>query len=238
MNSYVDEMLGRLMDALDRSEIADTTLLIASSDHGDFAGDYGLVEKIHNAYYDVTARVPLLFRGPRVKAGHVVDEPVELMDLCATFSELAGVSLAHTHFSRSLVPQLEGQPGDPNRAVFAECGYNLTEPHCFEGSDSACPTLKPENLYYPQTRQHQEKPETMDRTVMIRTQREKLIYRPRGVSEYYDLIDDPRELVNAIDEEQYASSVGRLKNRLLEWYVTTSDVVPPTRDPRNFPGYS
>jgi len=91
MNSYVDWMLGQLLNALDMSEAANDTVFILSSDHGDFAGDYGLVEKIHNAALDVMSRVPLLIRTPGGIAGHTVNEPVELLDIMATVLDFPGI---------------------------------------------------------------------------------------------------------------------------------------------------
>lgn len=237
MNEYVDLMLGRIINAIDESTIAGETVLIASSDHGDFAGDYGLVEKIHNAHYDVLTRVPLLFRGSGIASGHAVAEPVELFDIAATVSEIAGVAMPHTNFACSLVPQLAGAAGDPDRAVFTENGFRVDEQHCFEGAYRDDPrfagTWDPRGSYYPQTMQHQEAPETMDRTVTIRTCTEKLIYRPRGVSEFYDLIEDPLETRNLFADR--AESVQTLMNRLLSWYALTSDTVPVHPDPRGWP---
>ena len=77
MLTYVDSMLGEVLSALDESGLAEDTTGAVSSDHGDFAGDYGLVEKWPSALDDVLTRVPLLIRAPGNRAGHVVREPVE-----------------------------------------------------------------------------------------------------------------------------------------------------------------
>jgi len=57
---------------------------------------------------------------PGYKQGHVSQEIVELYDVMATCLELAGVEAQHTHFARSFVSQMRGQPGDPQRAAFCE----------------------------------------------------------------------------------------------------------------------
>ena len=64
MITYCDDMLGRILDALDRNGLSHNTMVIASSDHGDFAGDYGLVEKWPNAFYDDMTKVPLILKLP------------------------------------------------------------------------------------------------------------------------------------------------------------------------------
>ena len=77
--------------------------------------------------------MPLIIRGPGVEAGHAPPNPVELFDIMPTTLEHAGIEATHTHFAQSLQPQLAGDQGDADRAVFTEGGYDLHEPHCFEG---------------------------------------------------------------------------------------------------------
>lgn len=124
MNSYMDWVLGQLLRALDATGLSAETTLIIASDHGDWAGDYSLVEKWLSGLDDTLTRVPLLISMPGNKAGHVVREPVELFDITATILDLGGIEAHHSHFAQSLLPQLKGQPGLPDRAVFAEGGYD------------------------------------------------------------------------------------------------------------------
>lgn len=236
MISYVDWAFGRLMQTLEESGLADNTTVIVASDHGDYAGDYGLVEKWPNGMEDVLTRVPLIIRTPGGQAGHVVKEQVELFDIMATVLELSGIEAKHDHFARSLVPQLQGAPGDPERAVFAEGGYDRKEPHCFEGDpvrDSWFANKK-EHIYYPKARQQQEQPESVSRAVMVRTGRYKLVARSDERSELYDLERDPGELSNRYDDPAYADIRGSLSNKLLDWYIRTSDIVPRDHDRGTF----
>ncbi len=235
MVSYSDWILGQLLDALDKMDLKDETTVIVSSDHGDFAGDYGLVEKIHNAFYDVTTRVPLLIRTPGCSAGHVVREQTELFDIMATVLDISGIEATHTHFARSLVPQLQGASGDRSRAVFAEAGFNSSEKHCFEGHDPSHPTRVEGHIYWPQTMQQQQVPKSISRTTMIRTLEAKLIRRPDDVHELYDLVNDPLETRNVYDDPAYKKLQDELNLSLLDWYIRTSDVVPHNDDNRSFP---
>ncbi|MBN1673976.1 MAG: sulfatase-like hydrolase/transferase [Kiritimatiellae bacterium] len=241
MVSYVDSMLGELLTALDETGLTEETAVFVFADHGDFAGDWGLVEKWHNALNDPMTRVPLLIRAPGGIPNHAVAEPVELFDVMATTLDLAGIEAQHTHFAQSLVPQLGGAAGDPSRAVFAEGGFGLHEPHCFEGYSSAWTAgrspqpQQPESFYWIQSRMHQEVPQTVCRATMIRTMDWKLIRRPAGVSELYDLRKDPRELVNLHNDPRHAGARRALEQRMLDWYVQTSDVTPLEEDPRGMP---
>lgn len=240
MCTYCDWMLGQLLRALDESGLADDTALIVSADHGDWAGDYGLVEKWPSALDEALTRVPLIIRAPNGKAGHVVREPMELLDVMATCYDLAGVRPQHTHFSRSLMPQLGGAAGDSRRAVFAEGGYDRHEPFAFEGrtaSRGASQAIFADRaqIYYPKGLQQQEHPDSVCRSVMIRLGDHKLVLRTHGVNELYDLKRDPRELDNRYDDPALASIRADLKQRLLDWYVSTADVVPWDEDPRGLP---
>ncbi len=139
MTGFIDEMLGQLLNELEDSGLADSTTVSFFSDHGDYAGDYGLVEKWPSAAEDIITRVPMIVRTPGGKPGHVVDEPMELFDIMATTLEQAGIEAQHTHFAQSYTAQLQGAPGDPERIAYTEGGYARHEPHCFEGIPSRDP---------------------------------------------------------------------------------------------------
>ncbi|HLK68323.1 MAG TPA: sulfatase-like hydrolase/transferase [Bryobacteraceae bacterium] len=214
MVSYTDWLLGQLMQALERTRHEQDTALFFFADHGDYAGDYGLVEKWPNAMNDPLTRIPLIARVPGGKPGHVSREIVEQFDVMATCLELAKIPASHTHFARSLTPQLAGQAGDPRRAAFCEGGYNTDEPQCFEPLDQF---NSPANMYYPKVALQNEQPDTITRSTMVRTADHKLIYRPDDRSELYDLRADPRELRNVYGDAGYAAVQADLSQRLLTW---------------------
>ena len=237
MTGFVDDLLGQLLDTLEETHLSDRTTVFVFADHGDYAGDYGLVEKWPSGLEDVLTRVPFIVRTPEGSLGHVVREPVELFDMMATVRELTDVPAQYTHFARSLLPQLYGEGGDPTRAAFAEGGYSPHEPHCFGGlPERGSPFSKdPRRIYYPKARLQQDHPESVCRAVMIRTMTHKLIYRPEGLSELYDLRSDPQELNNRYGQPDVAEVQREMERRLLDWYVETSDVTPFEEDPRGLP---
>jgi arylsulfatase A-like enzyme len=232
MVSYSDWLLGELLETLEATGRAKDTAVFTFADYGEWAGDFGLVEKWPSAMDDTLTRIPLIARVPGMQRGHTSPEIVELYDVMATCLELSGIEPRHTHFARSLVPQLQGRPGDPNRAAFCEGGYNRYEPQCFEPLQDYA---SPDNIYYPKIKLQNEHPETITRATMIRTLDHKLILRPDGESELYDLTRDRRELHNVYADAGYASDRAQLQTRLLDWYVRTSDVAPREHDPRGFP---
>ena len=236
MIGVMDALLGQLLDALEETGHADDTAVLFFSDHGDWAGDYGLVEKWPSALDDTITRVPFIARVPGGRRGHTMREQTELFDLMPTVLELAGIPARHTHFARSLVPQIGGAAGDAERAVFAEGGYARHEPHCFEGRTGTDQGLRdPAHIYYPKGRLQQDVPESVCRAAMVRTPMHKLIHRPAGVSELYDLQADPEERHNLYGSPACADVRRDLERRLLDWYVQTADVTPFNEDPRGLP---
>jgi arylsulfatase A-like enzyme len=240
MNSYVDVMLGGILDALEETGLSENTTIIVSSDHGDWAGNYNLVEKWPNAMDDDIVRVPLIIKSPNNKSGHVVKEQVEMFDIMPTVMDLAGIQIEHTHFAQSLVEQLSGEDGDKDRAVFCEGGYDEHEPHCseaYEGpyhAERNLPMRFPDNIYYPKILQQKNHPKSVCRTTMIRTLEYKLVMRTSGDNELYDMKKDSLELYNLYGKKEYESIQMDLERQMLKWYIKTADVVPFTDDPRGF----
>ena len=222
--SYSDWLLGELLDALERTGHDRDTALLLCSDHGDYTGDYGLVEKWPSGLEDCLTHVPLIARVPGGARGHVVSELVELYDLMPTCLELAGTRATHTHFARSLMPQLHGAAGDPERAAFTEGGYNAYEPQAFE------PVI--EGLYGPKTRLQNEHPDTITRCAAVRTARYKYIARPNDQSELYDCRQDPHQENNLYGDAAVRELQAQLQTRLTNWYIDTTGVPPTARDPR------
>src|SRR4029453_17486205 len=101
MISLIDHNVGRILTALDDLGLAENTLIIYTTDHGELLGNHGLYLKGPTPYEDLL-RVTLVARGPGVAANCVVGEPVSTLDLAATFLELANVSPEHEMQSRSL----------------------------------------------------------------------------------------------------------------------------------------
>jgi choline-sulfatase len=226
--SYSDWLLGELLEALERTGHAADTAVFVASDHGDYAGDYGLIEKWPSGLESCLTHVPLIARLPGGTPG-VCQEMIELFDIMPTFLDLAGTKATHTHFARSLLPQLHGAPGDRARAAFTEGGYNEYEPQAFE------PRLG--GLYGVKTDLQNQHPETVRRCASVKTPRYTLIDRPGGQSELYDRAVDPRETHNLIDSHAHASVREALRDRLLNWYINTTGVPPTDKDPRALPPY-
>lgn len=239
--TYSDWIFGQLLDGIERAGLANTTVVAMSADHGDFAGDHNLVEKWPGGLDDILTRVPLMMRVPGAPAGVRVAAPVASMDPWATIMDLAGINASHVHFARSLRGALFREPGaypSPDNVVFSEGGFfydNEIEPN--DPSQHSIVT-DPRNLYYARfVEELSNYPDASPRAVMIRNATHKLVWRPRGVSELYDLAADPRELTNVYGLPEHAAARSELERQLLVWYTQTADVTPMSDDGRGAPSY-
>jgi arylsulfatase A-like enzyme len=106
MISLIDHNVGRILLQLETLGLDRDTLVVYSTDHGDWLGDHGLILKGPMAYEGLL-RVGLLLRGPGVPAGKVVGDPVSTLDLPATFADYAGVAFGKPVHSRSVRPLVE-----------------------------------------------------------------------------------------------------------------------------------
>jgi choline-sulfatase len=107
MISYCDDVLGRLLSALEVSGIAGNTIVIVTSDHGDMLGERGLWYKM--TFYERAVRVPLLFAGPGIKARRRIPQPVSHLDLLPTVAGLIGAHVGDNPLDgHDLVPALRG----------------------------------------------------------------------------------------------------------------------------------
>ncbi len=232
MCSRVDYQFGLLVQALKEAEIYEDTAIFVFSDHGDFTGDYGLVEKTQNTFEDVLTKVPFLIKPPSWidVAPRVTDALVELIDFPATVEALTGIKPKHTHFGKSLIPLLEGKTNTHRDAVFAEGGRLKGETHCMETESNS--SSNPEGLYWPRVNLHKSQGPEHTKAVMVRTDRYKYVQRLYEKDEFYDLKNDPEELYNIIDEPSLKGEIMALKERLLLFYLETGDVVPHITDQR------
>ena len=107
MISLIDHNVGRILLALDTLGLAENTLVIYTTDHGDWLGDHGLLLK-GPMHYEGLLRVGCIVRGPGVPAATVRADPVSTLDIPATLLDYAGLSADERWHSRSLRPLLEG----------------------------------------------------------------------------------------------------------------------------------
>lgn len=119
MVSFLDDNIGRVLRTLNETGLADDTLVVYTSDHGDNLGTRTFWGKSN--MYEESVGVPLILKGPGIPAGRHVATPVSLIDAYPTIIETVGEALTAEERGlpgRSLLRLLDG--GDPDRTVFSE----------------------------------------------------------------------------------------------------------------------
>jgi arylsulfatase A-like enzyme len=232
MCARVDTQFGMIVNALKDQGLYNDSAIFFFSDHGEFAGNYGLVEKNQNTFQDSLTRVPLIVKPPsrfQIQPG-IRDALVELIDMRATVENLTGFKPDYTHFGRSLLSLIAGNTQEHRDAVFCEGGRLQGEIHAMEKESTS--HQSPQGLYWPRVGlQSSEGPEHT-KAVMCRTKTHKYVHRLYEKDELYDLVTDPQELTNQISNPAYAEVLADLKDRLLVFYLQTADVVKHQTDRR------
>ncbi len=190
--SFVDSQLGRLLDALERLDLSDRTLIVFWSDHGYHMGEHKLWQK--TTLFENSARVPFFIASPRHRrtAGLSTRSLAELVDVYPTLAELCGLEAPPHLVGRSLVPVLE----DPTRAVRESA---LTTYDTLDRVHRQRP-LRPRAIGYP-----------------VRTQRWRYTeWGPHGKygAELYDHRNDPKEYVNLALAPSQQETVSQMKKLL------------------------
>jgi arylsulfatase A-like enzyme len=180
----VDDNMTRLLDHLDRTGLSKNTVILYTSDNGFFLGDQGMYDK--RFMYEPSLRIPLLARWPGVTRPGSVPEGIALnVDFAPTFLEIAGLPIPPEIHGRSLVPWLKGSvPADWRTSMYYRY-YHDPGHH--------------------NTRQH----------YGVRTRTHKLVhYWKKDAWELFDLVKDPDEQRNLIDDPAQAATVRQLKVEL------------------------
>jgi arylsulfatase A-like enzyme len=227
MCSRVDEQLGMVLDALEEAGHDENTAVFFFADHGDFAGDYGMVDKFENTFPDGTLRVPLIIKLPSCRAvqPRISGAMVELVDLSATIEQLAGLEPECTTFGRSLLDVVAGNTDTHREYVFAEGGGTHAERDCRLLGTGGERKYHPDSNSYPKMVAYTRRGPEYGKAIMIRGERYKYVRRLYETDELYDLETDPGELHNRVDDPALANVLTTMQDRLLEFYLETSDVL-------------
>ena len=199
--SEFDHHLGRVFTFLESRGLAKDTVIVVTSDHGDYLGDHWLGEK--ELFHEEVVRIPMIVMDPRTHAdktrGTVSADLVEAIDLVPTFLELAGAPPApHRLEGASLVPLLnEGAPLNWREAVHCDSDFTLRHARRTLG-------LAPDQA----------------RGFMVRTKRWKYIHFERFAPQLFDLRMDPQEQSDLGTTPEHAAIRAEMKDRLITWLTS------------------
>ncbi|MEQ9811971.1 MAG: alkaline phosphatase family protein [Azospirillaceae bacterium] len=194
----IDDQLGRLFAFMEARGLMEETLIVFTSDHGDYLGDHWLGEK--ELFHDCSARIPLIIADPRPAAdstrGTVSDALVEAIDLVPTFVEaFGGEAQPHRLEGRSLMPLLRGEtPADWRDQVISEYDYSWREARAALGQSV-----------------------TDARLFMVATARWKYVFVENMPPLLFDLANDPDELTDLGRDPGHAGVREEMAERLFRW---------------------
>ena len=188
--THIDQQIGRLIDALERSGRFDRTIFVVNSDHGEMLGNHGFVEKA--LMYEESVRVPCLLSWPRaIPAGQRVTVPLGGVDLVPTLLDLAGAPLPDALEGRSVAHAITTGTAPEPAPVFAEVASAAA---IYEGDRD---------------------PAQYAAHVMVLADDWKYVWNRFEVDELYDLAADPAEMDNRAASPPCAQRVAEMRRLIV-----------------------
>ena len=195
--SQIDDQLGILFEFMRERGLLDDTMIVFTSDHGDYLGDHWMGDKDY--FHDPSVKIPLIIVDPSRSAdgtrGTVDNSLVELIDLIPTFVDHQGGEVAgHVLDGRSLLPRLRDQETEWRDCVVSEYDYS-------------CQVFRPETGKAP-----------LDcRSYMVATDEWKFVFAPGYPPVLFDLINDPDELNDLGRSPEHEDVRQSMFNKLAGW---------------------
>lgn len=201
----VDEQVGALVEALEERGLMDDTVLLFTSDHGDFMGQHHMVRK-GMFHYDALLRVPMIWCAPgRIEGGRRVQTPGSHVDLFPTLAGLTGGAPPEGVSGVSYAPVLRGEaPPDTDRPVYASATYGVLPGDYFDA-----PVTQGEGALH--QRVMGLATQGRHRTDMVRTREWKLIRNETDGDELYALADGFTERENLAGSGEHAEIEAQLR---------------------------
>jgi len=234
MLRLIDDQVKRLVAFLDAQGLREDTIIIFTSDHGDFVGKYGLMKKGPEVP-EALVRIPLQFAGPGIVArAEAHPAHVSLVDVMPTLCEAIGADVPNGVQGRSLWPMLTGREFDEQafRSAYVEQGIGGRhiygdEPDYDPKQDGFAPATDAGWGEYDGLNTV-----TQSGTMrMVRKGDWKLIVDMEGRGQLYHLADDPAELDDLYGRPDVAAIQTEMLEELLAWCLRVNDMLP-TPGPR------
>ncbi len=219
MISFVDRQIGRVLDALKESGKQKDTLIVFTTDHGEFLFDHAMCKK-DLVMCDSLLHVPLLISMPGViNEGQKASSMAEEVDVMPTILDLLDIEVPFGAQGKSLVPYIQGKTEKHKDAVYAEiCPPWLNNPFKdFQAvSDYWLKEVRASNVSFNIPG---------DYTKSVRTMDYRYVWYNTGEEELYDSKNDPSERCNLANDEKYAEVKLKLKLQLFEWHILNEDPI-------------
>src|SRR5690625_3149531 len=216
MVRFIDDEIGKILEALKLYNLIKDTIIVFCSDHGDFVGEHRMMGK-GGLFYDCLTHVPLIISCPSIMPQGISDKSmVSLIDIVPTLLYLQELEIPKS-MQGKLLPTVTN--AEPRSEVFDEYGSGGPPFTYKDLKKFAKPygrhTIK-ETLKWR---------EAEGRRKMIRTKEWKYVTDPMGdKDELYNLVTDPWELNNVAALHENKDIIASLTKRLLEWSIMTESI--------------
>ncbi|RYP57211.1 hypothetical protein DL769_009629 [Monosporascus sp. CRB-8-3] len=228
MISRVDWQFGRIMNKTKELGLWDKTVTIFFTDHGEFLGDFGLIEKWPSALTDSLTHEPMIIGGAGLPRDVIFDEMAEMVDLVPTLLHFGTANTTYAQYGKSLVDGIHalgrGEKLSHKKYSFTEGGFLTSEEPLLE--QSPFPYDIKSALQHNHT-------ESVGKAVAIRDKEWTYVYRLYEPDELYTRNgSDPHEAFNVAADPEFQDVRARLREVALKWMVESADVMPWYTDKR------
>lgn len=197
MITMIDDAVGAVLETLRDTGQGEDTVIVFTSDHGDYLGDFGLMLK-GAAHFQSITRVPFIWSDPQDRAPGVSDTLASTIDIAPTIIERAGLEAYNGVQGKNIVANGRGKGLDRQQVMIEH-----------EDNSPRMGFAEPANV----------------RTLI--TDRYRLsVYKDLAWGELYDLAEDPHETQNLWDEPAHANTRGELMSRLVNEMISAVDTSP------------
>lgn len=225
MITRLDDQFGRLIAKVDELGLWKDTVTMFFTDHGEYLGDHGLIEKWPSGLSDSLVHEPLIIGGAGIPTGQVT-AMTEMVDLVPTVFEMSGIKETFAHNGLSWVPILcnKDRTGMKHKEYAISEGGFLT---------SEAPLLEQSPYPYDLKAGLQHEDTTLvGKSISLRDETWAFIYRLYEPAELYHRDNDPEELHNLAADPAHQELVNKLEKMTLKSLLATADVMPWTSDDR------
>lgn len=207
--TQVDHSVGAILETLENLGLAENTIVVYTSDHGDMMGSHNMVEK--SVLYEEAVRIPWLMRIPQSGTKqHIVTDPVSHIDMVPTLLELLGRSNEKCIPGRSLVPLIK--TGRPVRDhVFIQWNPNSGAISVKKGGTKLA------------SEEQLKRVENESSRAVISPDGWKLCLSNLDKCQLFNLNEDPGETTNLFDSGQQKDVIVRLTKKIHQWQETVAD---------------
>ena len=206
--TLVDRSVGVVLGVLEESGLAENTIVVYTSEHGEMMGDHGMYNK--QVMYEEAVKVPLMMRVPWLgKQGDVVEGRVSQVDLVPTLLDLMGEPIPGELQGESRAPVLRGESTLARNDVFVQMNRGA-----LPGSDKFATDIPEEEI---------NRVVGLPWRTVVSAEGWKLNLSPGDQCELYDLNTDPHEHQNLYDDPSQKDRVRDLASRIQAWQERTGD---------------